>query len=74
MWARSKGMGNFMSGNNRRAALIQHQTRRSKLAIERVVQRDRFNPGEWVVKDGNGQVLASGFGTDAEANQWINSR
>lgn len=40
----------------------------------RRVERDRFNAGEWVVKDGRGAVLASGFESEAEAQTWVDGK
>lgn len=37
-------------------------------------EADRFNPGEYVVKDRAGNVLASGFDSTAEAEAWIAER
>lgn len=37
-------------------------------------ERDRLNPGEYVVKDAGGNVLASGFDSCDEANEWIETK
>jgi hypothetical protein len=37
------------------------------------VEADRFNPGEWVVKDRLGNVLAHSFESEADAQAWIDA-
>lgn len=38
------------------------------------VEADRFNPGEWVVKNERGEAVASGFDTKEEADEWISTK
>jgi hypothetical protein len=40
------------------------------LKAARHVRPDRFNPGEWLVCNGLGEVLANSFTTEAEAEAW----
>lgn len=38
------------------------------------VESDRFEPGQWCVKNARGEVLARYFGTEEEAKAWKDER
>lgn len=55
-------------------AFARAAAKRQRLAKTLRVEPDRFNHGEFVVKDERGSVVASSFETCDEAQAWINSK
>lgn len=63
-----------MASNRSNGARAGHASRSAKMKAERQIKRNRLEPGTWMVTNGLGECIAQGFDTDAEAQQWVDSR